>query len=288
MPIIMITALAMMITRSLETCFRMFTPEQQERLFKNIAAAMNGVPEAIIQRQLVHFHRADPAVRGRRGQGLGDCQPGGTRQRACLCDVSHRHLARPDSGAGESLPRSSQHGKPSSLRLKSGGTQNYSKWPWISPAQGETESLAAMLDHGLPVNLADHKGNSLLMLASYHGHLKATRILLEHGAEVERRNAHGQTPLGGAAFKGYLEIVDLFCWSPGADIEADNGVGMTPIMFAAMFGRTEVVHRLKARGASLKQRSRFGISARWFVAFSRFARGFQRLFASLCPIGARS
>jgi catalase len=40
--------------------FRMFTPEQQDRLFKNIAAAMAGVPENIIQRQLVHFHRADP------------------------------------------------------------------------------------------------------------------------------------------------------------------------------------------------------------------------------------
>ena len=33
---------------------------------------------------------------------------------------------------------------------------------------GETASLAAMLRHGLPVNLADAKGNTLLMLASYN------------------------------------------------------------------------------------------------------------------------
>ena len=37
--------------------------------------------------------------------------------------------------------------------------------------QGETDSLAKMLYHGLPVNLADAKGNSLLMLASYNGNV---------------------------------------------------------------------------------------------------------------------
>jgi uncharacterized protein len=36
--------------------------------------------------------------------------------------------------------------------------------------RGETESPGAMLRHGLPVNLADSKGNSLLMLASYNPH----------------------------------------------------------------------------------------------------------------------
>jgi catalase len=41
--------------------FRLMTPNQQHQLFNNIAAALAGVPEEIVQRQLVHFHRADPA-----------------------------------------------------------------------------------------------------------------------------------------------------------------------------------------------------------------------------------
>jgi catalase len=41
--------------------FRLMTPEQQQRLFKNIAAAMADVPDNIVQRQLAHFHKADPA-----------------------------------------------------------------------------------------------------------------------------------------------------------------------------------------------------------------------------------
>lgn len=40
--------------------FRLFNDEQKQRLFNNIADAMEGVSEEIIQRQLVHFHKADP------------------------------------------------------------------------------------------------------------------------------------------------------------------------------------------------------------------------------------
>jgi catalase len=50
---------------------RMFTPEQKGRLFQNIAASMAGVPDRIIQRQLVHFHRADPAYAAGVARALG-------------------------------------------------------------------------------------------------------------------------------------------------------------------------------------------------------------------------
>ena len=132
---------------------------------------------------------------------------------------------------------------------------------------GETAELAEMLRHGLPANLADTKGQTLLMLASYNGNLETTRLLLEFGADVDRRNGRGQTPLGGAAFKGYEEIVALLL-EHGADIDADNGGGMTPLMFAAMFGRVKVVEQLKAHGASLQQRCKLGVSARWMVRIS--------------------
>jgi uncharacterized protein len=87
---------------------------------------------------------------------------------------------------------------------------------------GEMIHLAAMLHTGLPVNLSDAKCNSLLMLASYHGEVETAQMLLEHGADVDRRNDRGQTPLGGAAFKGYVEII-----APLLAHDADNGGGMT-------------------------------------------------------------
>src|SRR5690554_28288 len=41
--------------------FRLMNTEQKQQLFNNIADAFAGVDETIIQRQLQHFHQADPA-----------------------------------------------------------------------------------------------------------------------------------------------------------------------------------------------------------------------------------
>ena len=41
--------------------FRLMSADQRKQLFGNIAAAMQGVPEAIIRRQIAHFSKADPA-----------------------------------------------------------------------------------------------------------------------------------------------------------------------------------------------------------------------------------
>jgi catalase len=40
--------------------FRLMTADQKQQLFQNIKAAMDGVPNEIIKRQLVHFYKADP------------------------------------------------------------------------------------------------------------------------------------------------------------------------------------------------------------------------------------
>ncbi|MEX2601990.1 MAG: ankyrin repeat domain-containing protein [Balneolaceae bacterium] len=117
---------------------------------------------------------------------------------------------------------------------------------------GETIGLKKMIDAGLPVDLADEKGQTLLMLSSYHGRKETARMLLESGADPDRRNDRGQTPLGGTAFKGYTEIAGLLL-EAGADIDADNGGGISPIHYAAMFGRWDVVELFEQHGASLKR-----------------------------------
>jgi catalase len=43
------------------TLFRLLPEAEKQRLFQNIAASIGGVPQAIIDRQLAHFDKADPA-----------------------------------------------------------------------------------------------------------------------------------------------------------------------------------------------------------------------------------
>ena len=121
---------------------------------------------------------------------------------------------------------------------------------------GKTPELAAMLKAGQSVDAQDAKGNTLLMLASYHGKTEVVKLLLKSGATVDLRNAKGQTPLGGVAFKGYVDIATLLL-DAGADPVADQG-GSTPADFATLAGKTEILALLQAR------RDNAAKPTRWF------------------------
>ena len=114
---------------------------------------------------------------------------------------------------------------------------------------GKTEDLKAMIQSGMPVNLCDHKGNTLLMLASYNGNLETTAMLVDFKADIDRKNDRGQTPLAGVCFKGYIDIVKVLVKN-GANIYENNGMGTTPIMFASMFGNSEIVKYLNEQSTS--------------------------------------
>ena len=56
--------------------FRLFDDDQKERLFSNVAEAMEGVPEPIVRRQLTHFANADPAYAAGVARRLGIARHG--------------------------------------------------------------------------------------------------------------------------------------------------------------------------------------------------------------------
>ncbi|MFE5034197.1 ankyrin repeat domain-containing protein [Streptomyces sp. NPDC056683] len=103
--------------------------------------------------------------------------------------------------------------------------------------QGRTEALVAYLDAGVPANLTNDRGDSLVMLAAYHGHAAAVRELLARGAEADRVNDRGQTPLAGAVFKGETDVVKVLV-EAGADPAAGTP---SAVDTARMFGKAEVL-----------------------------------------------
>ena len=66
-----------------------------------------------------------------------------------------------------------------------------------------------MLDKGAEVDRADEDGFTPLYIACQNGHVDAARLLLEKGAEVDRATKKGSTPLGIAQKKGHSAIIAL-------------------------------------------------------------------------------
>jgi ankyrin repeat protein len=66
---------------------------------------------------------------------------------------------------------------------------------------GHTAELATYVDAGVPADLTNDKGDTLLILAAYHAHAPTVAVLLERGADHGRVNDRGQTALGAAVFR---------------------------------------------------------------------------------------
>ncbi|MDI2034593.1 ankyrin repeat domain-containing protein [Paenarthrobacter nitroguajacolicus] len=103
--------------------------------------------------------------------------------------------------------------------------------------EGDTELLRGYLNAGAPATLTNAAGDSLLMLAAYHGHEDAVQLIIHHGADVNAPNDRGQTPLAGAVFKGYVGVARALL-----DAGADPDAGTPSARDAAtMFARAEIL-----------------------------------------------
>lgn len=109
--------------------------------------------------------------------------------------------------------------------------------------ENDIASISTLIQYGLNVDLANHKGNTLLMLAAYNNSLDVAELLLKNGASVDKKNDKAQTPLAGVVFKGYIDMTKLLL-KYGANPNEDNGMGLTPINCAIMFRRKEILDLL--------------------------------------------
>ncbi|WP_198418513.1 ankyrin repeat domain-containing protein [Cryobacterium frigoriphilum] len=98
--------------------------------------------------------------------------------------------------------------------------------------EGHTDQLGQMLDAGVPLDLLNGRGDSLLIVASYAQHTDTVRELLRRGAATSVVNTMGQTALACAVFRNNEAILRVLL-----EADADPDLGAHPAaQIADQFG----------------------------------------------------
>ena len=111
----------------------------------------------------------------------------------------------------------------------------------IASREGHTEIVRYLLS--LPetdVTQADNNGDTALHKAASE---EVVQVLIDAGADVDKRNTNGDTPLCAASSKGALDVVKLLVRA-GAGVCAANEEGNTCLMLASLNGHIDIVRYL--------------------------------------------
>ena len=115
--------------------------------------------------------------------------------------------------------------------------------------QNYIDVLDLLLERKATIDLATG-GRIALVSAVEQNREEMVARLMRAGAQVNRRNADGETALHVAANLGYQRMVERLL-AAGADINAAAPDGRTPIHYAVLNNKDEVADLLYARGASV-------------------------------------
>ena len=120
---------------------------------------------------------------------------------------------------------------------------------WTEIHRGNFEGVVRLLDGGAdPNELGGYpRFCPPLELAVYYGNNEMVNLLLENGADVEKRNYNGETPIHVSVFR---EISDMLL-DFGADIESKDNRERSVLYKKAQLGPANKLQYLIAKGADV-------------------------------------
>lgn len=119
----------------------------------------------------------------------------------------------------------------------------------------QVERVRKLIARGAPVNFVGVAGAGALALACFNNDELMVAELLAAGADKDT-DAHG-SPLHLAIMRGLDKIVEMLV-AAGAEMEKRNGCGWTPLLAACYCGQLRIARILVEAGADLEARDKVG------------------------------
>lgn len=114
---------------------------------------------------------------------------------------------------------------------------------------GHFDVVKLLMEHGADINKVTYDGNNALFFTVVAGHVEIIEHLIEFGAPVDK-GCRNVTPLEKASSLGNLKVVELLI-KRGAVINRGFFDGSNALCLAKAFGHENVVKFLKSKGAKL-------------------------------------
>lgn len=113
----------------------------------------------------------------------------------------------------------------------------------------QAESVRILLNHGADVNKPSKNDSKVAPIhsACAVSNIEIVKLLLDHGADVNVRQTNGITPLHAAAHNGQTTLIELLIQA-GADVNARMDDGQTPAFMAEDKSFTESAALIKKYG----------------------------------------
>ena len=122
---------------------------------------------------------------------------------------------------------------------------------------GNINCLRVLLEAGADKDKADEMGRTPLHLAAEKNTPDCLRLLLDAGAETDKADQDGSVALHWAASRGHVDCLRLLL-EAGADKNKGDTTGLTPLHDAAECGHLGCLRLLLEAGADASARSKIG------------------------------
>ncbi|OZJ04377.1 hypothetical protein BZG36_03194 [Bifiguratus adelaidae] len=128
-------------------------------------------------------------------------------------------------------------------------------------SRGSLDVVKFLIDLGADVDLRDREGETALLKAAYHGHLRLVQYFLtDCHTSITQADRDGWTALHNACSRGHLQVAKYLV-ECGANIDAKSKMGHTALINAASKADLDVVEYLLINGADPLIRNKFGEAA---------------------------